>query len=57
VGFLRKWKKQMSVYVDNLQVTGAFENPKWRFPKFCHLMADSLEELHLFASKIGLKKE
>jgi len=47
----------MSVYVDNLQVTGAFENPKWRFPKFCHLMADSLEELHLFASKIGLKKE
>jgi len=46
----------MSVFVDNLQATGPYKNPKWRFRSFCHLFADSLEELHLFALKISLNR-
>ena len=40
----------MTVYVDNANITK--DGIKW-----CHLMADSLEELHEFAQKIGLKRE
>ena len=41
----------MSVYVDSLMDWG------WKYGKSCHLIADTLEELHEFALSIGLKRE
>lgn len=29
----------------------------WRNKKWCHLIADDLDELHSFAAKLGLKRE
>ena len=29
----------------------------WRNKKWCHLVADDLQELHDFATKLGLKRE
>lgn len=40
----------MAIYVDNVRV-------KWRGKEWCHLVGDSLEELHQFAQRIGLKPE
>lgn len=39
----------MAVYVDN-------ERLNWRGRQWCHLVADSLEELHAFAARLGLKR-
>jgi hypothetical protein len=39
----------MTVYVDN-------ERIEWRGKLWCHLVADSLEELHAFAARIGLRR-
>lgn len=39
----------MAVYVDNVRI-------RWRGKLWCHLVADSLEELHSFAQQIGLKR-
>jgi hypothetical protein len=39
----------MTVYVDNEQLS-------WRGKKWCHLVADTLDELHGFALKLGLKR-
>jgi hypothetical protein len=39
----------MAVYVDNEQI-------EWRGKLWCHLVADSLDELHSFASRIGLRR-
>ncbi|WMR31055.1 DUF4031 domain-containing protein [Metapseudomonas otitidis] len=39
----------MTVYVDNARI-------KWANRLWCHLVADSLEELHDFAFKLGLKR-
>lgn len=39
----------MPVYVDNARV-------KWRGRLWCHLVADSIEELHEFAQQLGLKR-
>jgi Protein of unknown function (DUF4031) len=39
----------MTIYVDNEQVP-------WRGKLWCHLVADSLEELHQFAFQLGLRK-
>ncbi|WP_347988072.1 DUF4031 domain-containing protein [Methylomonas sp. AM2-LC] len=39
----------MAVYVDNVQVV-------WRGRQWCHLVADSTEELHEFAKKLGMKQ-
>eukprot|EP00747_Dinoflagellata_sp_TGD_P150320 gnl/TRDRNA2_/TRDRNA2_177097_c2_seq1.p2 gnl/TRDRNA2_/TRDRNA2_177097_c2~~gnl/TRDRNA2_/TRDRNA2_177097_c2_seq1.p2 ORF type:complete len:102 (+),score=3.88 gnl/TRDRNA2_/TRDRNA2_177097_c2_seq1:60-365(+) len=39
----------MAVYVDNVRIP-------WRGKEWCHLLADSLEELHQFAAKIGLRR-
>ncbi|UVH57188.1 DUF4031 domain-containing protein [Variovorax paradoxus] len=39
----------MAVYVDN-------EKIPWRGKLWCHLVADSLDELHQFAARLGLKR-
>lgn len=39
----------MPVYVDNARV-------KWRGKEWCHLVADTLDELHDFARALGLKR-
>jgi Protein of unknown function (DUF4031) len=39
----------MAVYVDN-------EKIPWRGKLWCHLVADSLDELHEFAARLGLKR-
>jgi hypothetical protein len=44
----------MAVYVDPLM--GCVPTARWRFTKSCHLVADSLEELHEFAGQLGLKR-
>ncbi len=40
----------MTVYVDNVRV-------KWAGSEWCHLVADTLDELHSFASRIGIRRE
>lgn len=40
----------MPVYVDRLRDWG------WRLGPSCHLAADSLDELHAFARRLGLKR-
>lgn len=40
----------MTVYVDNARVP-------WRGKRWCHLVADSLSELHQFAQSIGVRRE
>ncbi|OXJ13139.1 DUF4031 domain-containing protein [Burkholderia sp. AU6039] len=39
----------MAVYVDNARIV-------WRGRQWCHLVADSLDELHGFAKSLGLKR-
>lgn len=39
----------MTVYVDN-------ERIQWRGKLWCHLVADSLDELHEFAAALGLRR-
>jgi hypothetical protein len=39
----------MPAYVDN-------ERIPWRGKLWCHLVADSLDELHQFAARLGLKR-
>lgn len=38
------------VYVDELRDYG------WRLGPSCHLIADTLEELHAFAARVGMKR-
>ena len=45
----------MAVYVDELFVTE--KTPNWRYVKACHLTADTLEELHELAKRVGMKRE
>jgi len=40
---------EMTIYVDN-------ECIEWRGKLWCHLVADSLEELHHFAGSLGLRR-
>jgi len=40
----------MTVYVDNSRLP-------WRGQSWCHLVADSVAELHAFAERLGLKRE
>lgn len=40
---------QMAVYVDNERIS-------WRGRQWCHLVADTLGELHEFATKLGLRR-
>jgi hypothetical protein len=46
----------MTVYVDRLASNGRW-GPCGRFLRSCHLFADSLDELHAFAARIGMKRE
>jgi hypothetical protein len=39
----------VAVYVDNVRIA-------WRGRHWCHLVADSLDELHWFANSLGLKR-
>lgn len=41
----------MAVYIDKLRNWG------WKHGPSCHLYADSNEELHAFAARLGLKRE
>ena len=45
----------MTVYVDDLRPV---VNPSkgWRWPESCHLWADTVEELHTFAGRIGMRR-
>lgn len=40
----------MTVYVDHARLS-------WRGRSWCHLVADSVAELHAFAAELGLRKE
>jgi hypothetical protein len=44
----------MAVYVDDLMTCIPHSN--WRWTESCHLIADSVEELHEFAKGIGMKR-
>ncbi len=48
----------MTVYVDDL-FTAVPRTPRGQYlgDQWCHLMADSDEELHTFAARIGMKRE
>jgi hypothetical protein len=43
----------MSVYVDDLTVS--LKNRNWPYSHSCHLVADTVEELHYFAGRMRLK--
>lgn len=45
----------MSVYVDKLRPVTPTK--QWRWPKSAHMIADTIDELHEFASSIGLRRE
>lgn len=44
----------MAVYVDALITCPISAN--WHWKKSCHLIADSVDELHAFAASIGMKR-
>lgn len=44
----------MSIYVDELAV--CLRSKNWPYSQACHLVADNIDELHLFASRLGLKR-
>ena len=47
----------MTVYVDNAFIQATVPNGRYRHTsRWCHLMADSLEELVAFAEGIGMKR-
>ncbi len=45
----------MAVYVDPLMSTEP--STRWPFTKACHMIADSLDDLHRFAGRLGLRRE
>jgi hypothetical protein len=44
----------MAVYVDEL--LGCLPRPMWPWKTACHMFADEETELHVFAARIGLKR-
>jgi hypothetical protein len=44
----------MTVYVDPLREVDP--RPGWKWNTACHLIADSLDELHAFAARLGLRR-
>lgn len=45
----------MAVYIDPL--AACIPNRHWRWTESCHMFADTVEELHVFARRIGLRRE
>lgn len=45
----------MAVYVDWLRPTP--RTRAWPYTQSCHMLADTLDELHAFAAAIGMKRE
>ena len=45
----------MSVYVD--EVSPCVPSERWPYVHYCHLFADTEDELHKFARKLGLRRE
>jgi hypothetical protein len=55
----RERQQNMAVYVDPLLRTTPYHesvNKRWNWRQSCHLVADTEEELHAFAAKIGLQR-
>lgn len=44
----------MSVYVD--PISPCIPNKKWKYSYCCHLIGDTVAELHAFAASLGLKR-
>lgn len=47
----------MSVYVDRIQRTRMNTSKAWMYYSFCHLTANTIEELMEFSVSMGLKGE
>lgn len=47
----------MAVYVDALRAYRTLKRLRHLGPRWCHLLADSPDELHTFASRLGLKRK
>lgn len=45
----------MSVYVDPQMQ--CLRSAQWKWPTSCHMFADTLDELHAMAKRIGLRRE
>ncbi len=45
----------MAVYVDHLRHTA--RTRAWPFTMSAHMLADTLDELHAFAARLGMKRE
>ena len=45
----------MPVYVDRMSPTQ--RSRRWPYDSACHLLADTIDELHAFAASLGLKRE
>ena len=45
----------MATYVDEMRPT--VQSGRWPYSSSCHLLADTLDELHECADSIGLKRE
>jgi len=45
----------MSVYVDSLEATPPTSKEKWPWPTYCHMVADTADELEAMARRLGLK--
>src|SRR4051812_40493053 len=45
----------MSVYVD--PTMPCIPSGRWRWRESCHMFADTLDELHAFAARVGLRRE
>lgn len=46
----------MSVYVDELRNVAAFGGPRCFTAGACHLTADTIDELHAMADRLGLRR-
>lgn len=44
----------MTIYVDDMRACTPTRN--WKYASSCHMIADSIDELHIFAGKIGLRR-
>lgn len=44
----------MNVYVD--PISPCIRNRNWRYSQACHLIGDTVAELHSFAASLGLKR-